>query len=90
MAPGVKYQVFVIAENGITDRVPDHLQRLGVNISIATYPEVLNDSIYSTLTTISTTTSYNTKVSISVMNTNTASSQEDIVSGTLLVQNKFY
>ena len=34
--PGLDYLIYVIAENGITDQVPDRLQSLGTSVTVTT------------------------------------------------------
>ena len=36
LSPDLDYQVYVIAENGITDQVPDRLQSLGTSVTVTT------------------------------------------------------
>ena len=36
LAPGLDYLIYVIAENGITDQVPDRLQSLGTSVTVTT------------------------------------------------------
>ena len=36
LAPGLDYLIYVIAENGITDQVPNRLQSLGTSVTVTT------------------------------------------------------